>query len=335
MIALRENKRPVEYLVAPDEGHGFAGKENRLAMYAAMERFLAKHVGGRYQEAMAQPIAQRLASLTVDVSKVVLKPAVATSGPASAAQPAFAGESLRPATLKYAYKGQVMGRPIEGSSTLTIAAGKQADRAVWTMSEVSKTSIGDGKDTTVLDQKTLMPLGRNVQQGPASIDVEFTDKEARGKMKAGPQEMPINAKLDGAVLVDGMPLNVAVGTLPLAPGYTTPAAQLRSDGQQGPGAEAGGKGRRGGHHARRQVRGAAGGDHARGGRRRGDVVGGEGPAEPGAEVGDHAGAESRRRQGERRAGGRGEGQVGSDAAAEAHPPHPRADARPLPASGAR
>ncbi len=225
VIALRENKHPVEYLVAADEGHGFAGKENRLAMFTAMEKFLAKHVGGRYQESLAAPIAARLAALTVDVSKVALKPALSTEGSALAKQPAFAGESLRPATLKYTFKGQIMGRPLEGSSTLTIAAGKQADRAVWTISEVSKTSFGDGKDTTVLDGKTLLPIERSVQQGPATIDVAFTDKEARGTMKAGPQEMPINAKLDGAVLVDGMPLNLAVGTLPLALGYKT---QLRS-----------------------------------------------------------------------------------------------------------
>jgi hypothetical protein len=150
---------------------------------------------------------------------------VATGGPGVTKQPAFAGESLRPATLKYSFKGQVMGRPIEGSSTLTIAAGQQANRAVWTISEVSKTSFGDGKDTTVVDKKTLLPVARNVQQGPATIDIQFTDQEAKGTMKAGPQEMPISAKLDGAVLVDGMPLNLAVGTLPLAPGYTT---QLRS-----------------------------------------------------------------------------------------------------------
>ena len=211
--------------MAPDEGHGFAGKENRLAMYAAMERFLARHLGGRHQEAMARPIADRLAAITVDVNKVVLKPAVATAPAGGVKQPVFAGESLRPATLKYSYKGQVMGRPIEGTSTLTVAAGRHADRAVWTISEVSKTSMGDAKDTTVVDGKTLLPVTRSMQQGPATIDVEFSDKEARGKMKAGPQEMPISAKLDGAVLVDGMPLNLAVGTLPLAPGYTT---QLRS-----------------------------------------------------------------------------------------------------------
>ncbi|MGK2858073.1 MAG: S9 family peptidase, partial [Thermoanaerobaculia bacterium] len=49
VIALRDLGRPTEYLVAPDEGHGFAGRENRLAMFARIEEFLSKHLGGRYQ----------------------------------------------------------------------------------------------------------------------------------------------------------------------------------------------------------------------------------------------------------------------------------------------
>jgi dipeptidyl aminopeptidase/acylaminoacyl peptidase len=232
VVALRDSGRPVEYLVASDEGHGFQGKENRLAMFAGMERFLARHLGGRYQESVPAPIAERLASLTVDVKKVEAKGeggvgAAATGKPvapqssAPAKLPAFSGDALRPATLRYAYKGQLMGRSIEGSSTLTIAAGKQADRAVWTISEVSKTSLGDGTDTTVVDKKTMLPIGRSMRQGPATIDIELTDKTARGKLKAGPQELPIDVKLDGAVMVDGMPLNLAIGTLPLAPGYKT------------------------------------------------------------------------------------------------------------------
>ena len=36
-----------EYMLFPDEGHGFAKPENRLRFYAAAERFLAKHLGGR------------------------------------------------------------------------------------------------------------------------------------------------------------------------------------------------------------------------------------------------------------------------------------------------
>ncbi|MCX7020528.1 MAG: S9 family peptidase [Candidatus Sumerlaeota bacterium] len=47
--AARKNGKEVEYLVFPDEGHGFARPENRLKFYAAAEGFLAKHLGGRAQ----------------------------------------------------------------------------------------------------------------------------------------------------------------------------------------------------------------------------------------------------------------------------------------------
>ncbi len=39
-----------EYMLFPDEGHGFAKPENRLKFYAAAEKFLAQHLGGRYEE---------------------------------------------------------------------------------------------------------------------------------------------------------------------------------------------------------------------------------------------------------------------------------------------
>jgi len=40
-----------EYLLFQDEGHGFAKPENRIKFYTAAEKFLAKHLGGRYEEA--------------------------------------------------------------------------------------------------------------------------------------------------------------------------------------------------------------------------------------------------------------------------------------------
>jgi dipeptidyl aminopeptidase/acylaminoacyl peptidase len=45
--AMRRNGKEVEYLVFPDEGHGFARPENNLRFIAAAEQFLAKHLGGR------------------------------------------------------------------------------------------------------------------------------------------------------------------------------------------------------------------------------------------------------------------------------------------------
>ena len=50
VAALRERGIDHEYMLFPDEGHGFAKPENRLRFYAAAERFLARHLGGRYEE---------------------------------------------------------------------------------------------------------------------------------------------------------------------------------------------------------------------------------------------------------------------------------------------
>lgn len=73
VVALRDRNYPVEYIVAPDEGHGFARPVNNMAMYAAAEKFLAKHLGGRFQESMAAEVATRLKEITVDPKTVTLK----------------------------------------------------------------------------------------------------------------------------------------------------------------------------------------------------------------------------------------------------------------------
>ena len=69
-MALRSKDKDVEYIVAPDEGHGFRAPNNRKALAVAMEKFLADHLGGRYQEDVRPETAERLAEITVDVSSV-------------------------------------------------------------------------------------------------------------------------------------------------------------------------------------------------------------------------------------------------------------------------
>lgn len=73
VVALRDRGFAVEYIVAPDEGHGFANPVNNMAMLAATEKFLAKHLGGRYQESMKPDVAARLPIITVDPKTVVLQ----------------------------------------------------------------------------------------------------------------------------------------------------------------------------------------------------------------------------------------------------------------------
>jgi dipeptidyl aminopeptidase/acylaminoacyl peptidase len=48
--AYRKKGQAVEYLVAADEGHGFARPDNRLAAMLVLERFLHRHVGSDLQK---------------------------------------------------------------------------------------------------------------------------------------------------------------------------------------------------------------------------------------------------------------------------------------------
>jgi dipeptidyl aminopeptidase/acylaminoacyl peptidase len=72
VAALRDLGRKVEYMVAPDEGHGYRGLENRIAMYAAMEKFFASSLGGRRQQDIREPIRKKLDAIMVDVKTVAL-----------------------------------------------------------------------------------------------------------------------------------------------------------------------------------------------------------------------------------------------------------------------
>jgi len=71
VIAMRDRGYPVEFLMARDEGHGYERPVNNMACFMAAETFLAKYLGGRYQEGGTQEVAQRLKEITVDPKTVV------------------------------------------------------------------------------------------------------------------------------------------------------------------------------------------------------------------------------------------------------------------------
>jgi dipeptidyl aminopeptidase/acylaminoacyl peptidase len=48
--AMRQANKPVTYALYTDEGHGFARPENRLHFYSIAEKFLAKYLGGQFEE---------------------------------------------------------------------------------------------------------------------------------------------------------------------------------------------------------------------------------------------------------------------------------------------
>ena len=70
VAAMQEKGIPVTYVLFPDEGHGFARPENRLAFYGVAEGFLAECLGGRV-ELIGDDFAG--SSLTVPVGADVIE----------------------------------------------------------------------------------------------------------------------------------------------------------------------------------------------------------------------------------------------------------------------
>ncbi|HEX6510255.1 MAG TPA: S9 family peptidase [Chloroflexota bacterium] len=80
VIALRDRGFPVKYLVAENEGHGFATPLSNIAVFAEVEQFFAAHLGTRFQATMSPAVAERVKLLTVDPASVATPKAAALEG---------------------------------------------------------------------------------------------------------------------------------------------------------------------------------------------------------------------------------------------------------------
>lgn len=212
VVALRERGFPVEYIVAPDEGHGFARPVNNMAMFAAAEKFLAKHLGGRHQESATPEVAARLQEITVDV-KTVEMPKRAEASAVTVPKPAA---DLKPGTSNYKANLEIAGQAIP----MTITREVKEEGGKWMVTETTKTPQGDITDKTVFEKGTLIPAERSVQQGPVTVKLAFKDGKATGTMNVNGKENPVSADLGGALYADGAGASLMLAALPLTPGYT-------------------------------------------------------------------------------------------------------------------
>jgi dipeptidyl aminopeptidase/acylaminoacyl peptidase len=213
VIALRDRGFPVEYILAPDEGHGFARPVNNLALFMEAEKFLAAHLGGRYQEGGSPESVARLKEITVDPKTVVLAKKV-DAGAVGLPKPVI---DLQPGTSHYAVTIEMGGQKMSLKLSTTIQDGG----ASWTAIDQMETPGGTATDTTTIEKTTLILQKRNIAQGPVVIDLDFSGNKAAGKMSMNGQEQPISVDLGGALFADGAGGDQVIAALPLAEGYTT------------------------------------------------------------------------------------------------------------------
>jgi dipeptidyl aminopeptidase/acylaminoacyl peptidase len=212
VIALRDRGFPVEYLVAPDEGHGFARPVNNMAMIASTEAFLAKHLGGRAQNDVPPDVATRLKEITVDPKTVTLTKAPTASGGAPVPV-----ADLVAMTARYSATIEAGGQKI----AMTITQEAREENGAWLFTETAETPMGPAVDSGVIAKGTLLPRKRTVKQGPADIALEFSDTAITGSLSMNGQVRPVNVTLDGPIFADGPGSHAVIARLPLAAGYTT------------------------------------------------------------------------------------------------------------------
>jgi dipeptidyl aminopeptidase/acylaminoacyl peptidase len=206
VIALRDRGHDVSYLLAEDEGHGFAKPVNRMAMYAEVERFLAEKLGGRYDAGMPNDVAQRLDELRVDISQVTYsKPEdvqVAASLPEMNAK-------LEERTENWEVKVAVQGQEIPMKAKRTYSQ----ENGHWVIREAISGPFGEMNSTGTYSPN-LQPLSRVFQQGEMKIEAKYQDGQIQ--LQLGDQKKSI--EYQGALLCDGPGLESIVAALPMKEG---------------------------------------------------------------------------------------------------------------------
>lgn len=212
VIALRDRGFPVEYIVAPDEGHGFARPVNNMAMFASAEKFLAKYLGGRYQETMTPEVAQRLKEITVDPKTVTLPKTVSSTS--EVPKPAV---DLRPGT--YNYKATIA----LGAQTipLTMKSEIKEENGAWLVTDTAQTPQGEVTDASTIEKGSLVLKRRVIKQGPMTMEINASPNQLTGTTTMNGKSTPLAVDPGGALFADGAGAFDVIASLPLADGYTT------------------------------------------------------------------------------------------------------------------
>ena len=207
VIALRDKGLQVSYILADDEGHGFAKPVNKMAMFAEIERFLAPILGGRFQEDMPEDVAKRLKEITVDISTVVYEPAGAVK--AADKLPEINANALAAGKFSYDMNIEVQDQNIPMTTNRVIE--KTANG--WRISDASSGAMGEMRD--IIDMNTeFKAISRTVSQMGQDIVFNYGTRDVSFEMAGKEQKI----EFAGAFIASSPGYEILLANMDLAVG---------------------------------------------------------------------------------------------------------------------
>lgn len=209
VIALRELKRDVTYILANDEGHGFAKPINNMALFAAAEKFLAKYCNTRYQQDMPADVAKRLSEMTVNINTVQL--AKKTDIKPDDKLPQLTGD-LQKGEFSYSMEIDINGQkiPMETSRQVVEKDGN------WHVIDDAKSPMGESSDEVVYKKNSLSVIKRSASQG--ALRMNMINNGTSVTVTGVGNDKKIDIK--GLYLPDASGLDMIIARMPLQDGFT-------------------------------------------------------------------------------------------------------------------
>lgn len=214
VVAAREKGLDVDYLVASDEGHGFRQLDNRLVLAAAMEKFFAKHLGGRYQKEVSDSIQKRWEELKVNVDSVEMPDKTFVEGKAKADFPDIDARKVSPYSANYEQIIDSRGNKINLDLSREVKEANFNDEKVWLVISTTKTSGGSATDSLYLNRETCSPVKRIINQQGGKVVLNYTNEVISGSLQMGINQREFEIKLDGKVLAAPGVLSMAMDLAP-------------------------------------------------------------------------------------------------------------------------
>ena len=207
VIAMRDLNLPVEYLNFPDEGHGFANPDNNMSFIAVMEKFLSKHLGGRYQDSVPEKLGSIIDKVTVDINALKM-PTIISDSMRTKNNPEV-NQLPQNVKLNYGVSLEVQGQQIEFEQERSISS---LDNSIL-IEETAVSPMGEMKDRIETELKSLDLVKRSIHQTPAIIELEQQSSNLTGSYNLNGNTSSIDQETVGLTITDGPHLDIYLSCL--------------------------------------------------------------------------------------------------------------------------